>query len=684
MGAAYHLWQHSTVAIMQARSPGHIRNIALVGHPKSGKTTLTESVLFAAGALSRPGRVEDANTVSDWDEQERRHGHSIYTSLVTVEWGDCSLNFLDTPGFPDFEGEVVSACAAAEIALITLDGHAGIESGTESGWARAEAAGTPARLFGVTHLDRDGVDFLAAVEALRGRYGARVAPFALLGEDGEARSLLDEGPAGAPESVYLAAREQLIEAAAELDDDLLEQYLDGQTIGRAQLAETVRRGLARNALVPVVPLVATTGAGVRALLDALVAFGPSPLEWAYPLEDGESRSPTSDGPLVVRVVKTVADPFVGHLSYVKVLGGSLHRGDRLKNCRSDAEDRAAHLFHLTGREQFETDVLEVGDIGAIPKLTRARVGDVLVAGGAAGVQLRPLALPEPYYRSTFELAHPEDVDRLAQALGRMCELDPTMRIDLEAGTGELVLLTQGDVQAGNVAERLQRDGLTVTLVEPRVPYRETIRAAAQAEYRHKKQTGGRGQFGHVVLRVEPAERGEGFEFHQQVVGGSVPKQYIPAVEQGVVEALGRGPLARAPLVDLRVTLLDGSSHSVDSSEIAFKIAGEQALQEAVRQAAPVLLEPMMRLQTWVSNDLVGEVTALLTGSRGNVLGMQLDGDLTLVEALAPLSEVQRFAPQLRRFTHGRGRFAMAFDHYAEAPQTVQDHVAALGGASSGS
>ncbi len=665
---------------MQPRSPLRLRNIALLGHPKSGKTTLTESVLCTAGALSRPGRVEDGNTVSDWDELEHRHGHSVSTAIVTVDWGDGALNLLDAPGFPDFEGEVVSACSAAEIAVITVDGHAGIESGTESGWAHAEEARIPARVVAVTHLDREDVDFLAVVQALRDRYGTRVAALALPAGDA-IHSLLDDAAPPGLEATFAAAREQLIEAAAEQDDELLERYLDGAPIGRAELAAAVRAGLCAGAVVPVVPVVATTGAGVRELLDAIVELGPSPLARPYLLQDGSDHVPTPADPLAVRVIKTIADPFIGHLSYVKVLGGTLRRGDRLQNGRGSAEDRAPHLFLLRGREQIEVDALEVGDVGAVPKLAHAAAGDVLVAAGAEPLLLAPLAFPEPYYRSAFQLANPEDVDRLGQALARICEQDPSMRVDLERATGELVLMTQGDVQAGIVTERLQRDGLTVTLVEPRVPYRETIRAVAEAEYRHKKQTGGRGQFGHVVLRVEPAGRGAGFTFDQQVVGGSVPRQYIPAVEQGVSEAIAHGPLAHAPLVDLRVTLLDGSSHSVDSSEIAFKIAGEQALHEAVRRADPVLLEPLMRLTTWVSNDLVGDVTALIAGSRGSVVGMQLDGELTLVEALAPLSEVQRFSPHLRRFTHGRGRFAMAFDHYAEAPPGVQDQLVAPSGAS---
>jgi len=663
---------------MQTYGTENLRNVALVGHTKSGKTSLAEAMLLASGALTRAGRVEDGNTVSDSDEQEHQHGYSIFTSLITVEWRGHRINLLDTPGYADFEGEVVSAATVADTAVIALDGAAGIESGTEAAWEHIEACRVPARMFAVMRLDREHADFARVVDALRSRYGDHVAALAIPDAGlTQVVSLLSPAAPTGMEEEFAAAREQLLEAVAESDDTLLEHYLEGESIGDLELAAAVRAGIANGGLLPVVPVAATAMFGVEALLDTLVELTPAPQSRVELRTETGSVGVGSDGPPVAQVFKTVSDPFVGHLSLVRVLSGRLARGEHLKNWGREYEERAAHLFVLRGHEQIEMAELPLGDIGAIPKLMHTVTGDLLVTPGMERVECSPIAYPEPQYRSAILLQRRDDMDKLTQAMARLQEQDPTVRIVRDPETAETVLYTQGEVQAGIIGARLQREyGVAVDLDEPQVPFRETVRQSARADYRHKKQTGGRGQFGHLVIEVEPLPRAAGFEFAEKVVGGSVPKQYIPAVEQGIREALLSGPLTGAPLVDLRVTLLDGSSHSVDSSEMAFKLAAEQALYEAVMQADLVLLEPVMRIHVRVPSELMGDISGLLTSSRGHIVGFEPRGEFTIVEALAPLAEVQRLSPQVRSLTHGRGRFSMTFDHHAEAPSTVQERVVA--------
>lgn len=656
---------------MEQYTPDRVRNVALVGHSKSGKTTLAEAMLLASGAITRLGRVEDGTTVSDFDEEERQHGYSIGTSLLTLEWDGHRIDLLDTPGYADFEGEVVSAIAAADIAIVTVDAVAGIEGGTDAAWEHLERRGVPTRLFAITRTDRENANVPGVLNALRERYGSRVVPIATLGPgpDCEVISLLD-GPFDDSADPALAdAREMLIEALAETDDGLLERYLEGEDLDPADLAATLCQAARTGQVYPVVPVCSLDARGVAELMTSICDLGAAPA-----VEDAEDEG------VLAQVVKTTSDPFVGHLSYVRVIRGRLAAGAHLHNDRSQADERAAHLFLMRGKEQVEVPALAAGDVGAIPRLSHTATGDLLTTPGGlatAAVAVPALAFPAPTYRSALHPKSRDDLDRVSQGLAKIMEQDPTVTLDREAGTGEIVLLTVGDVQAGIVASRLQREyGVAVEVTEPRVPYCETIRGSVETEYRHKKQTGGRGQFAHVVIKVEPLPRGAGFEFVDRVTGGRVPRQYIPAVEQGLIDALAEGPLTRSRLVDLRVTLLDGSSHAVDSSEFAFKHAAAQALHQAVLQAQPVLLEPLVRLHIEAPSDLTGDIANEVNGRRGSVLGFDAGEHTTAVEALAPLAEVQRFAPQLRSLTHGRGRFRMEFDHLADVPQHVQERVLA--------
>lgn len=668
-----------------------LRNIVLMGHGGSGKTTLSEAALFLAGAISRMGRVDDRNTVSDFDEQEHQHRYSISTSLVPVEWGGHRLNLLDTPGYPDFEGEAIAAASAADAAVITVDAVSGVQGGTELAWEHADVAGPLPRFVAVTRMDREHADFDAVLTALRARYGTRIVPLtipigsastfagvvdvvtgeALLGADGQPGAL----PPGMADAVA-AAREMLLESVSETDDDLLAAYLDGTAIEDARLSEALASAVRAGQVVPVLAVAGGSALGVRALLDRAVALLPSPLGRTHTLDGGASVTTTADGPLVAHVFKTTADPFVGRLTFLRVLSGVLKPDANPYNVQHGTTERLGHLFLMRGKEQIAVPELVAGDIGVAAKLAATGTGDTFVAFEASkGTRVPPIPFPLPTYRSSFHPRNKADVDKLSQALARMAEQDPTIDIHRDHDTGETIVTTVGDAQVNIAAARLEKNyGVAVDVTAPRVPYRETVSASAKSEYRHKKQSGGHGQFGHVVIEIHPAARGAGSKFSEQVVGGNVPKQFIPAVEKGIMETLPAGPLSASPIVDVNVTLLDGSSHAVDSSEMAFKLAASQALKQGMLQARPILLEPVMKLTILVPSDHVGDVMSDMNTRRGHVHGVEPKGDFSVIEAEAPLAEVQRYATDLRALTAGRGRFLSTPDHYAEVPMHVQEQV----------
>ena len=673
---------------MQAYTSDRLRNVVLMGHSGAGKTTLGEAMLLASGAVNRLGRVEDGNTVADFDVEEQRRTYSISLAVLPVEWRDCRLNVIDTPGYADFAGEVVSGAAAADSAVVAVDAAAGIEGGAEAAWDLADARGLP-RLVAVTRMDREHADFDRVLADLRERYGIHIVPLAIpigSGEGfagvvdlvaGRARMGADGADADPPPELadaIAAAREQLIESVAETDDDLLELYLEGEELPAERVASALAAAVASGAVTPAAPVCAVSGAGLRPFMDAAAGLLPSPLGREHALTEGSVV--TGEGSLVAHVFKTTADPFVGRLTFLKVLRGELTPDANPWNVQRRTAERLGHLYLQRGKEQIETPRLVAGDIGVAAKLSETATGDTFAASAdAAGAAAPPLPFPEATFRSALHPRTKADVDKLGSALQRLVEQDPTIVVERTPDTGETVMSTIGDAQANIAAARLEANyGVAVDVTVPLVPYRETITAKASAEYRHRKQTGGHGQYGHVVIALEPTERGSGFSFEEKVVGGNVPKQFIPAVEKGLAEQLPDGPLTRSPIVDMRVTLLDGSSHSVDSSEMAFKLAASQALKQGFMEARPILLEPIVRLTIRVPGDRVGDVMGDLNGRRGQVHGVEPAGAVSTIQAEAPLAEVQRYGPDLRALTNGRGTFTVAPDRYAEVPAHVQEQV----------
>ena len=673
---------------MNAYTSEQLRNVVLLGHSGAGKTMLGEAMLFASGVTNRLGRVEDGNTVSDFDPEEHARTYSISLSMLPVEWAGQRLNIIDTPGYADFIGEVVSGLAAADSALITVDASSGIEAGAELAWDQAEARGLP-RFIAVTRMDREHANFEQVLDEVRDRFGVKVVPLAIpIGSadsfegivhlaSGDARMGADatvgEAPADLADAIE-AAREQLIESIAETDDELLELYLEGEDLPPERVAAVLAAAVAAGDVVPVLPVCAVSGVGVRTLLNEFARLLPSPLGREHELADGSCTTDPS-GPLVVHVFKTAADPFVGRLTFMKVLSGVLTPDANPYNPERRTNERLGHLFIQRGKEQIETPQLAAGDIGVAAKLAETMTGDTLLGSDAQNERVPALPFPEATFRSALHPKTKADVDKLSSALQRLVEQDPTLAVVRDANTSETVMSTIGDAQANITAARLEKNyGVEVDVTIPVVPYRETVTTKAKAEYRHKKQTGGHGQYGHVVIEVDAAERGAGFSFEQKVVGGNVPRQFIPAVEKGLMETLPDGPLAHAPIVDVRVTLLDGSSHSVDSSEMAFKLAASQALKQGFLDAGPILLEPIVRLVVRVPGDRVGDVMSDLNGRRGQVHGVDTEGDYSVIQGEAPLAEIQRYGPDLRSMTNGRGTFTVAVDRYAEVPVHVQEQV----------
>ena len=673
---------------MKRYATDHIRNVALVGHGGSGKTSLAEALLHRAGAINRLGRVEDGTTVSDYDPEEQRRTISLSLSLAPFEWRDHKINLIDTPGYADFIGDVAAALRVADLAVFVVSAVDGVEVQTEAVWKMAADQGLPRMVF-VNKLDRERSSFDTTLDELRDRLGAGIAPLELpIGEEANFRGIADlltdtahiyEG--GRPHTEEIPedmeareheVRDNLVEGIVVADDDMLERYLEGDVPGVEELERTLHDGIASATVFPVVVGSATREIGVDRLADFLVEIGPSPLDRPTSVMAGDAdveveAKPAGDS--LALVFKTIADPYVGQVSMFKVLSGTLRPDDHLTNSRTGGDERLHGLLTVRGKEQEPASELVAGDIGAVAKLAGTITGDTLAPRGKP-VVVPPIEQPEPNLAVAVVPKTQADEDKLAPALHRLQEEDPALVVERVDETHQTLLKGTGETHLQITMEKLTRKfGANVETEPVRVPYRETITGVAKGvEGRHKKQTGGHGQFGVCVIDVEPLPRGSGFEFENHIVGGAISRGYIPAVQKGIEETMRSGGVHGYPVVDVKVTLTDGKEHSVDSSEMAFKVAGRLAFRAATAQADAVILEPISRLEVTVPVDLQGDVMGDLNARRGRVQGTEAGGDGTqTVIALVPTSEIQRYAIELRSLTGGRGRFRAEHDHYDVLP-----------------
>lgn len=661
-----------------------LRNVALLGHSGSGKTSLGEAALFITKATTRLGTISDGNTVSDFEPEEIKRGGSIQTTLISVVEGDAKINFLDTPGYDDFLGEVVSALRVVEGAVIVVAAPTGVDVGTEKAWNMCEASQIP-RMFVVNKMDRENAEFSKNVSDIQASFGRQCIPFQVpLGNAQDFKGVVSivDPPAVIPAEVaeeVAAARERLIEAAAESDDELADRYLSGEELSAEEVIAGVRTAVLAGELVPILATAsAPQGVGIEEFLETTRSFLPSPLDGKKVdvTKDGNAAEYAVDpaGALAAFIFKTTADPFVGKLSVFRVYQGTVKSNSEIWNSNREQSERIGQLYLPKGKSQENVSEITAGDIGAIGKLSASLTGDTMSTRDNA-VKFPQIKQPVGYFRMAVTPASKDDLDKMSMALSRIVEEDPTLQFSRDPGTSESLITGLGDAQIDIALERIKRKfGADLRVKMPRVPYRETITKITKSEYRHKKQSGGHGQFGHVILRLEPQERNLGFAFTTEITGGKIPKEYIPSVEKGVTKALDEGSLAGFPLVDLKAVLYDGSFHDVDSSGMSFEIASIQALKQGIGDAGPVLLEPVVKLSVTVPDAYTGEVISDLNGKRGRILGMNPDDGVTLIEAEVPLAEVQRYAQDLRSVSQGRGTYSLEFDHYDQVPANLEPKV----------
>ena len=658
----------------------NLRNLALLSHSGAGKTSLVETLLFNAQATTRIGRVEDGNTVSDYEPEEVKRAGSIQTTLISFAKGQHKFNFLDTPGYDDFQGEVGSALRVVEGAAILLTAQSGVDVGTERSWEMCQSAGLP-RVLVVNKMDRENANFTRCVTDIQGAFGNHCVPFQIpIGDAQDFTGVVSvvHPPADPPAEVAAqleAARERLIEAAAESDDVLADKYLEGETLTDDEILGGIRKVVLTGELVPILATSATANLGVDEFLEMVQEFLPSPNDAELPVAVGAGDlACNSDASLAALVFKTTADPFVGKLSIFRVYQGTIKSNSEVWNGAREQSERIGQLYLPRGKSQENVAEITAGDMGAIGKLSVTVTGDTLCARENP-ITFARIEFPEGYYSVAITPATKTDLDKMSSSLSRIVEEDPTLKFSRDARTGESLLTGLGEAQIDVALDRIRRKfGADLKSKLPRVAYRETITQVTKAEYRHKKQTGGHGQYGHVLLRLEPRERDQGFEFGTEVVGGSVPREYIPAVEKGLLKGLDEGVLAGFPIVDLRAVLYDGSYHDVDSSGMSFEIASSMALRAGLSDANPILLEPIMKLNVTVPDNYTGEVMSDLNTKRGRIVGMTPGGNSTLIEAQVPLSEVQRYAQDLRSVTQGRGSYRLEFDHYDPVPTNLEPKV----------
>ncbi|MXX40233.1 MAG: elongation factor G [Gemmatimonadetes bacterium] len=671
------------------------RNFSLCGHSGAGKTALSEAMLFNMGVVNRLGRIDDGTTTSDYDSAEIERQISLKVSLLNGQWQDHHLNIIDTPGYADFISEAKAALRVSDAMVTVVDSVTGIEIGTERTWNFAADYNLPRVLF-INKMDRADADADQVLEMLQERFGRQVVPLQMAVNPGEGfNQIVDlvamrayayqDGKAtegDIPDEVQSRAeelREQLVESIAETDEELMEKYFSEGELTTEDIVAGLRQAVLGREIFPVFFGDAYNNVGIDRLLDALVQYGPSPVEAAgLRFQDGEEQEVELEGtataPLAALVFKTLAEQHVGELSLLRLFSGAIKPGDEVANSSKRTAERIGQIYHLNGNKRTEVASAEAGDIVALVKLKNTHTTDTLCAKGAS-LQLPGIAFPEPLIRVAIHAKEQGGEDRVSTGIAQLHEEDPSFIMKYDGEVRQTILLTQGELHLETIVSRLKgRFGVEIEMEVPRIPYRETIRGNADAQYRHKKQSGGRGQFGEVFIRIAPKGRGEGFKFLNEVVGGNIPSNFIPAVEKGVVETLSEGPVAGYQVIDVAVTVYDGKHHPVDSDEVSFKLAGSHAFKDAFIKAKPVLLEPIYQLEITVPEEFMGDVMGDLSSRRGRISGMDADGHFQVIHAEAPLAEIDRYATLLRSMTQGKGFHAQRFDRYEEVPGDIMAKV----------
>jgi elongation factor G len=684
-----------------------LRNVALVGHSGAGKTQLLSALLFDAGAVNRLGRVDDGTSVTDYDEEEIARKHTLAASLAYVEWNKTKINFIDTPGMANFLSDARAALRVSDAALVVVDAVSGVQVSTEKVWGMAAEMEAP-RLVVLNRLDRERASLERALESLRGVFGRIVIPIQIpIGQEKDFRGVVDlvamkgwtfaaDGSGKPSESAIpgdlaaaaQAARDALIEMVAEADDALMEKFFESGTLTQDELVAGLKRAVAGGRIVPLVCTSATSNIGMQPLLDAVISYVPSPAERPFAAtakasDDAVPVKAADNGPAAAFVWKTVADPFAGRITMFRVISGTIKADTNLQNLTRDSSERIGHLTLLQGKTATNVPEVRAGDLAAVAKLKDTLTSDLL---GDKNVAFRvlPIKFPEPVISYAIEPKSRGDEEKISTALHRLQEEDPSISYNRDAQTKQLLLAGQGQSHIEvTVAKLKRRFGVEVNLKIPRIPYRETITASTEAHGRHKKQTGGHGQFGDCKVKFDPLPRGSDFEFVDDIFGGSIPRQFIPAVEKGLQDARLRGFLAGYPMVDFRATVFDGSYHAVDSNELSFKMAASLAFKDGMSRARPTLLEPVMDVEVYAPSDFAGDLMGDLNSRRGRIGGMDTRGASTIIRAKVPMAEMLTYEQQLTSSTGGRGSYQMEYSHYEEVPSHLQQKIIAAAKAEKG-
>lgn len=684
---------------MKDYSPEQLRNVAIVGHGSSGKTSLTAAMLFEAGVTSRLTKVDKGNTITDYDPEEIERKISINSTPCFVEWKDHKINIIDTPGYSSFLWDTRAGLRAVDSALLVVCGVAGVEVGTEKVWEMLEELKLP-RIIAINKLDRENSSFNRTVEQIQQFFGRQAIPVQIpIGEEKNFSGVVDllqqkayifekdesgqfkesEIPAELQAEVQKRYT-QLVETVAESDEQLMEKYFEQGELSREELVQGLRKSVFQHQLFPIYAVSALANIGAQLVMDGLVDYLPSPLDKGKikaRINGQEGELDLSlEGPLAALVFKTLSDPYTGRITLMRIFAGKVSSDATVYNPNKETEEKLGGLFFLQGKEQIPAGQAKAGDIVATAKLKATLTGDTLCAKGT-NIEFEPIKFPEPSISFAIEPKTRADEDKISQATHRITEEDPTIRIERDPETNQLLISGNGELHVRIVTEKLKkRYNVDVELKPPKIPYRETIKGRSDVQGKYKKQTGGRGQYGDVKIKMEPLSRGKDFEFEDKIFGGAIPKNYIPSIEKGIQEARKKGVMAGYPVVDFKVILYDGSYHEVDSSDIAFKIAASMAFKKAMKEARPTILEPIMNVEIYTPEAYMGDIMGALNSRRGKVQGMEQKGNMRILRAQVPMSEMLDFEPTLTSITGGRGSFLMEFSHYEEVPAQIQQKIIA--------